>query len=78
METKLLVSCFRKEFLVDSDVFLQPEVNFTKVIEVITIGRGFFMLPQLFSRQEIKHARELILHLIKKQGKKATHFQVNY
>lgn len=55
--------------------FTLPNVDIEDVVNEITSGEGFVILPRLFSPAEIKHARELILYLIQTQGKKATHFQ---
>ena len=42
----------------------------------VTEGAGYYILKGLFQKEDIRHARETILYLISKQGKKATHFQV--
>ena len=57
--------------------FVQSELDLNKVIDEITTGKGYMMLPQLFTPEDIEHARQTTLYLIKTQGKKATHFQVS-
>jgi len=56
--------------------FVQPDLDTKKIVDEITTGKGYVMLPQLFSPVDIEHARETTAYLIKTQGKKATHFQV--
>ena len=56
--------------------FLQPELDIAEIIKEITTGKGYVIIPQLFSPKDIEHARNTTLYLIKTQGDKATHFQV--
>ena len=58
------------------DNFLQPKLDIAEIIKEITTGKGYLIIPQLFSPQDIGQARDATLYLIKTQGKKATHFQV--
>ena len=62
---------------VDMDDFLQTELELAEIIKEITTGKGYVILPQLFSPQDIEHARNTTLYLIRTQGEKATHFQVS-
>ena len=52
-------------------------INVDNLVKTITKGDGYVILKGLFSKTDIQHARETILYLISKQGKKATHFQVS-
>jgi ectoine hydroxylase-related dioxygenase (phytanoyl-CoA dioxygenase family) len=45
------------------------------IIREVTEGQGYFCLPNVFSSDNIAHARDLIYYLIETEGKKATHFQ---
>ncbi len=44
-------------------------------VDELLNGKGYFVLPQLFSVEEIKEARDLIHHYSDKETNKATHFQ---
>ena len=64
--------------MVNPDDFeVHKGMNVSFVVKEITEGQGFFVLPQLFSDEDIRHAKETILYLIRQQGSKATHFQVS-
>ena len=65
---------------VDFDNFLTPpDLNISAIIEEMSFGdSGFVLVSGMFEPDEIEYARNRILHLIKKEPKKATHFQVLY
>lgn len=44
-------------------------------VEALLTGKGYFTIPQLFSSDEIKEARELIHFYSNRESNKATHFQ---
>lgn len=44
-------------------------------VDELLNGKGYFVLPQLFSAEEIKEARDLIHHYSNTETNKATHFQ---
>ena len=68
----------RLKYNVNVEDFIRPEkLDIAEIIEEVTSGKGYFMIPQLFSPQDIEHARNTTLYLIDTQGEKATHFQVN-
>ena len=54
---------------------LLKDYNITKIITEITEKSGYVVLPQLFTPEDISHARDLVLYLIKQQGQRVTHFQ---
>ena len=58
------------------DKYQQPDLNLTSILNEIKFGKGFIVLPELFSPDDIDHARQTTLYLINTQGNKATHFQV--
>ena len=51
-------------------------ININEVVKEVTEGAGYYILKGLFEKDDVEHARQTILYLISKQGKKATHFQV--
>ena len=55
--------------------YVLPSVNASEIYEEITRGKGYVVVPQAFSKPDIDHARELIHFLIRKQGKRVSHFQ---
>ena len=68
---------FRSVYRVDLKSFQKnSSINVDEVVNAITEGDGYYILKGLFEPEDIQHARETILYLISKQGKKATHFQV--
>ena len=68
---------FRSVYKVDLGNFqTNSSIDIDEVVKEITIGNGYVILKGLFHHEDIQHARDTILYLIQKQGKKATHFQV--
>lgn len=65
----------RRSYTVDTNNYINPVVNITDLYIEITQGNGFVIIPQAFSLEDIKHARQVIQYLLKTQGQKATHFQ---
>ena len=64
-------------YRVDLNAFKKnSSINIEEVVKEITEGNGYYILKGLFEADDIRHARDTILYLISKQGKKATHFQV--
>ena len=45
-----------------------------KYVKIMMEGKGYFTLPQLFSPNEIKEARDLIMNLSNQDRPKVTHF----
>ena len=41
----------------------------------VFIECGYVVIEDCFTPDDIEHARELVFYCIKKEGKKATHFQ---
>ena len=74
----VIISLFRSSiYQVDLRAFKKnSSINIEEVVKEVTEGNGYYILKGLFDADDIRHARETILYLISKQGKKATHFQV--
>ncbi len=47
----------------------------TELPKFLFLGCGYVVIENCFTPDDIEHARELIFYFIKKEGKKATHFQ---
>ncbi|MDC0255047.1 hypothetical protein OAK75_09110, partial [Bacteriovoracales bacterium] len=48
--------------------------DIAKYVKIMMEGKGYFTLPQLFSPDEIKEARDLIMNLSNQDRPKVTHF----
>ncbi|XP_013398471.1 uncharacterized protein LOC106164960 [Lingula anatina] len=75
---KYLVNCSsdpRLTYTVDVGNFQDTDTPDTdEIVKELTEGLGYFVLRQVFSKEDIAHAREVIHYLIKNEGKRATHF----
>ena len=50
-------------------------INIDEAVKTITTGDGYVILKGLFNNKDIQHARETIMYLISKQGKKQLTFR---
>ncbi len=58
--------------------FEQPEdLNVDAIISEMSTGKGFVIVSGLFTEEEIRSAKDTVMYLISKEGRKATHFQVS-
>ncbi len=75
-----VVLCSRLGFDVDMSSFSRPaDLDVDSVIREMSSGDGFVILRGLFTQGEIRSAKETVMYLVRKEGRKATHFQVgNY
>ena len=74
----VIIFLFRSSiYRVDLSTFKKnSSIDIEEVVKEVTEGNGYYILKGLFDADDIRHARDAILYLISKQGKKATHFQV--
>jgi len=60
---------------VDFEQWSGTGVNVTESVREVTHSNGYVLLKQLFNKQDIAHAKQLLKDILQKQGGKATHFQ---
>ncbi|XP_064623535.1 uncharacterized protein Mb3657-like [Lineus longissimus] len=66
----------RLQYTVKPDDFQATDMNDVEdIVKEVTEGQGYLLLPQVFSPEDIAHARDVIYYLIKTEGQRATHFQ---